>query len=132
MPPAHTLTPIEHLREAAQCLKVISHPVRLQMIEMLLDHRLSVGEVAEATNTPQNVTSEHLKRLREHGLIAMERDGRRVICWVIEPGMRSIIQCVQARYRMPASAETDRKDTKTSFMHDMKGAATCQPIPLED
>lgn len=89
------------MQQAAACLKVISHPIRLQIIEMLLDHRMNVGQIAELTVTPQNVTSEHLKRLREHGLIAMERDGRQVICWVIEPGMRSIIQCIQARYSVP-------------------------------
>ena len=111
MPRIDALTPIEHLREAAQCLKVIAPPVRLQIVEMLLDNRMNVGETAQATNTPQNVTSEHLKRLREHGLIAMERDGRRMICWVIEPGMRSIIQCIQARYRMPATVVPERKDT---------------------
>jgi DNA-binding transcriptional ArsR family regulator len=89
------------MQQAATCLKIIAHPVRLQIIEMLLDHRLSVGEIAGLTSTPQNVTSEHLKRLREHGLITMERDGRHVMCWVIEPGMRSIIQCIQARYSVP-------------------------------
>lgn len=89
------------MQAAAGCLKVIAHPVRLQIIELLLDHRLCVGEIAELTDTPQNVTSEHLKRLREHGLIAMEREGRSVRCWVIEPGMRSIIQCIQARYTSP-------------------------------
>ena len=104
MDPELNITPIEHMRAAAACLKVIANPVRLQIIELLLDHRLSVGEIADFTDTPQNVVSEHLKRLREHGLIAMERDGRRVICWVIEPGMRSILQCVQARYSMPAAS----------------------------
>ena len=95
------ITPIEHMEQAAGCLKVIAHPVRLQVIEVLLDNRLAVGELAELTSTPQNVMSEHLKRLRDHGLISMERDGRKVYCRVAEPGLRSIIQCVQARYTMP-------------------------------
>jgi DNA-binding transcriptional ArsR family regulator len=101
-PPA--ITPYELMEHAAGCLKVIAHPVRLQMIEILLDHRLQVGELASLTGTPQNVTSEHLKRLREHGLISMEREGRYVYCRVIEPGLRSIIQCVQARYTAPLSS----------------------------
>lgn len=98
---AYAITPLEHMELAAGCLKVIAHPVRLQMIEVLLDHRLSVGELAKLTNTPQNVASEHLKRLKDHHLISMERDGRNVYCRVIEPGMRSIIQCIQARYTSP-------------------------------
>lgn len=95
------ITPLAHMEQAAGCLKVIAHPVRLQMIEVLLDHRLSVGELAKITNTPQNVASEHLKRLKDHQLISMERDGRYVYCRVVEPGMRSIIQCIQARYTSP-------------------------------
>ncbi len=95
------MTSVEHMEQAASCLKVIAHPVRLQLIEVLLDHRMSVGELAKLTDTPQNVTSEHLKRLKDHHLISMERDGRYVYCRVIEPGMRSIIQCIQARYTSP-------------------------------
>ena len=95
------ITSMAHMELAAGCLKVIAHPVRLKMIEVLLDHRLSVGELAKITNTPQNVASEHLKRLKDHQLISMERDGRYVYCRVVEPGMRSIIQCIQARYTSP-------------------------------
>jgi DNA-binding transcriptional ArsR family regulator len=95
------------MQEAAGCLRVLAHPVRLQMVELLLDHRLSVGELAEITSTPQNVASEHLKRLRTHGLVSMERDGRRVICFVVEPGLRSIIQCIQARYSPPSRGTPD-------------------------
>lgn len=98
-----TITPTEQMEQAAGCLKVIAHPVRLQIIEVLLDHRLAVGELAELTKTPQNVMSEHLKRLRDHGLISMDREGRNVYCRVIEPGLRSIIQCVQARFTMPVT-----------------------------
>lgn len=108
MPDSYQITPIEHMKEAAACLKVIANPVRLQIVELLLDHRLRVNDIADLTDTPQNVVSEHLKRLREHGLVSMEREGRCVYCRVIEPGMRSIIQCVQARY---ASARLQEQRT---------------------
>jgi len=87
------------MQNAAQCLKAIAHPARLQMIEILLDQEMSVGELAEATSTPHNVASEHLSRMKNHGLLSSFRDGRNTIYRIEEPGLRSIIQCVQARYR---------------------------------
>lgn len=50
----------------------------------ILDHltrakRSSVSEVVEAADLSQSTVSEHLSRLHDNGLVARERDGRRVI-----------------------------------------------------
>ncbi len=42
------LTPLEALERAAECLRVLAHPHRLRMIQMLLRGRYTVGELAAA------------------------------------------------------------------------------------
>lgn len=93
-----SLTSMSQMTHAAQCLKCIAHPVRLRMIEALLDHRLNVGELAAMCGTPHNVASEHLSRMKDRGLISAEREGRQTYYTVAEPGLRSIIDCVRSRF----------------------------------
>ncbi len=92
------MTDLESLAQASECLRTIAHPVRLRMIEVLLDHRLTVGEIAELCEIRPNVASEHLSKMRDRGLLAMEKEGRQVFYSVAEPGLRSILQCVRARF----------------------------------
>lgn len=98
VPKLKDITPLERLDEAAECLRTIAHPVRLRMIEVLLDHRMTVGEIAELCEVRPNVASEHLGKMKDRGLLEMEKDGRQVFYSVAEPGLRSIMQCVRARF----------------------------------
>lgn len=95
---AKDMMPQAGLEEAAECLRTIAHPVRLRMIELLLDHRMTVGEIAETCEVRPNVASEHLGKMRDRGLLTMEKDGRQVFYAVAEPGLRSIMNCVRSRF----------------------------------
>jgi hypothetical protein len=52
------LTALDDLERAAECLRVLAHPHRLRMIQMLLRGRYTVGELAEAHTVVGNA-SEH-------------------------------------------------------------------------
>ncbi len=84
--------------QAAECLKVLAHPVRLRMVQLLLDGRYTVGELAADCEIPDNVASEHLRLLQHCGLFASQRDGRRVYYEVAEPHLREIMNCVERRF----------------------------------
>ena len=56
------LTPLPKLELAAECLKILSHPHRLRIIQMLLQGRYTVGELAESCGIPSHMASEHLDR----------------------------------------------------------------------
>lgn len=99
------ITDIESMGRASDCLKTMAHPVRLQMIEVLLDHRLTVGEIAELCKVRSNVASEHLTKMRDRGLLEMEKEGRRVFYTIAEPGLRSIMQCIRVRFGEQANNE---------------------------
>ncbi|MDP7559391.1 MAG: transcriptional regulator, partial [Planctomycetota bacterium] len=42
------LTPLPALEQAAECLRILAHPHRLRIVQMLLRGRYTVGELAES------------------------------------------------------------------------------------
>lgn len=47
------LTELGALGQAAECLRILAHPHRLRIIQMLLQGSYTVGELAEACRTCQ-------------------------------------------------------------------------------
>ena len=86
------------LRQAAECLKTLAHPVRIRMVQMLLHGRYTVGELAEDCGVPDNVASEHLRLMQRCGFFESEREGRRVYYRVAEPHLKNIMKCIESRF----------------------------------
>ncbi|MFK7818726.1 MAG: ArsR/SmtB family transcription factor [Planctomycetaceae bacterium] len=84
--------------EAAECLRILAHPVRLRFVQLLLHGRYTVGELAEDCGVPDNVASEHLRLMQRCGFFTSEREGRRVYYQVAEPHLENIMDCVENRF----------------------------------
>ena len=84
--------------EAAECLKILAHPVRLRMVQLLLHGRYTVGEIAEDCDIPDNVASDHLRLMQRCGFFTSEREGRRVYYQVAEPHLANIMGCIESRF----------------------------------
>lgn len=84
--------------QAAECLKTLAHPVRLRMVQLLLQGRYTVGELAEDCSVPDNVASEHLRLMQRCGFFTSEREGRRVYYQVAEPHLKNIMNCIEGRF----------------------------------
>lgn len=92
------LTSLKALAEAAECLRTLAHPHRLRMVQMLLQGRYAVGELAAACDIPSHMASEHLRLLQRSGFLAAQREGRFVYYTVAEPHLASILACVEGRF----------------------------------
>ncbi len=92
------LLPMENLEHAAGCLRTISHPARLRMIQMMLQDRYTVGELAEACEIKSHVASEHLRLMQHCNLLKSDREGQRIYYQVEDPALASIISCVEKRF----------------------------------
>ena len=55
----------------------IADPSRRRLLDLLLTAPRSVGELQADTGLTQPATSQHLRALRESGLVASRADGRR-------------------------------------------------------
>jgi DNA-binding transcriptional ArsR family regulator len=92
------LMSLEALGQAAECLRTLAHPHRLRIVQMLLQGRFTVGELAEACEIPSHMASEHLRLMQRCGLLAQEKEGRFVYYAIAEPHLASIMRCVETRF----------------------------------
>lgn len=90
-PPANQqadLRPVEGSEadeELATLGKAIGHPARVQILRILVRKNACVcGDIVEELPLAQSTVSQHLKVLKEAGLIRGDVDGPRV-CYCIEP-----------------------------------------------
>jgi ArsR family transcriptional regulator, zinc-responsive transcriptional repressor len=100
MKPFHTPKPasLDNLREAAECLRTLAHPIRLRMIQLMLREELTVGELAEACGIPSHVASEHLRMMQHCGLLGRRQDGRRIYYQVAESTVARLMECIESRF----------------------------------
>ena len=90
-PPANAeadLRPIEGAEadsELATLAKALAHPARVQIVRLLARKTACVcGEIVDELPLAQSTVSQHLKVLKEAGLVRGEVDGPRV-CYCLEP-----------------------------------------------
>jgi len=83
------------INRQAERFKALSNPHRLALFQRLCSccapgtacstdeaMRYCVGELGEGLNIAPSTLSHHLKELHRAGLIAMQRNGKNVECWV--------------------------------------------------
>jgi DNA-binding transcriptional ArsR family regulator len=91
----------EALQQAAECLRILAHPHRLRIVQMLLRGEFTVGELAQACALPSAMASEHLRLMQRCGFLHSARNGRRVYYRVAEPQLKKILNCVEERFGRP-------------------------------
>jgi ArsR family transcriptional regulator len=64
--------------ETASKLKVMGHPVRLQILDMLRHGEICVCHIETALGKRQAYISQHLMTLRDAGLVSARKDGLQV------------------------------------------------------
>jgi predicted transcriptional regulator len=94
--------------QAARLAKALGHPARIAILEILYRKQACVcGALVDELPLSQATVSQHLKELKEAGLIQGTIDGPR-ICYCIDPeGWRIASQLFSALFLGQASAETN-------------------------
>jgi len=71
--------------ELAALAKAVGHPARVQILRLLVRREACIcGDIVDELPLAQSTVSQHLKVLKDAGLIRGEIDGPRV-CYCIEP-----------------------------------------------
>ncbi|MCP8967718.1 ArsR/SmtB family transcription factor [Ectobacillus ponti] len=81
----------------AELLKLIAHPVRLRMLELVMQcGSISVKEMCEALGLPQPVISQHTTKMKKSRVLKAERKQLEVLYQVEDPRVRQIIALMQS------------------------------------
>lgn len=92
------VTSLAALAQAAECLKALAHPHRLRMVQLMLQGRHTVGELAEACEIPSHMASEHLRLMQRCGFLKADKESRFVYYSVAEPHLANIMACIESRF----------------------------------
>jgi len=90
------LMPLESLQNAAECLKVLGHPIRIRMVEILTQGEFPVHEIADLCQLPPHQACEHLRMLKSHGLLKSNRRGRSVYYEIADPRLPRLLDCIRS------------------------------------
>ena len=77
----------EALELVARRFAVLAEPMRLRILQTLIEGEKSVGALAEAAGGTQANTSRHLQTLAEAGLVSRRKEGLQVIYAIADPSI---------------------------------------------
>ena len=101
-PPAEPAPPVprdpgEADAALARLAKALAHPARVAILRMLVaEEGCIVGDIVGELPLAQSTVSQHLKQLKDAGLIRGEVDGPRV-CYCVEPGAVALLKALVQR-----------------------------------
>ena len=82
--------------ELARLAWALAHPARVRMLRILIARSSCVcGEIVEEFPLAQSTVSQHLKILKESGLVQGEIDGPKV-CYCVNPAVLKRLRCLIA------------------------------------
>jgi len=85
---------------------VLAEPNRRRILDLLLEHPRSVGELVDRLGLTQPGTSKHLRILREAGLVRVRPDAQRR-CYELRPEPLAEVDAWLAPYRRLWSSSLD-------------------------
>jgi DNA-binding transcriptional ArsR family regulator len=66
------------IKEQAEIHQVLSNPTRLLILRSLVENEMSVGELAEKIGATMQNTSQHLRLMKDKGILEARRDGQTI------------------------------------------------------
>ncbi len=105
-------SPHERLEKAAEVLRVVAHPVRLGILEILENGEKNVTEICQQLGAAQAYISQQLTLLKARGVLASRKDGAQVFYRIAFPAVLKIIHCVCAQQEGFEASADEPIDTK--------------------
>lgn len=86
---------IKELEPLAGVFKALGHPVRLMMVEMLMDGERCVCELQSGSGRDMSTISSHLNVLKSNGVVSCEQRGKNVYYELSCPCIEKIFTCLK-------------------------------------
>ncbi|HPB24889.1 MAG TPA: metalloregulator ArsR/SmtB family transcription factor [Bacteroidales bacterium] len=86
----------EKLDNAADKLRSLAHPMRVEIIQMLHTHKkMNVTEIYKKLKIEQASASHHLNILKIRGILESRRSGKKTYYSIREDAVARIIECIE-------------------------------------
>lgn len=87
---------ISFFEVASKVLKALGHPERLRIIEFLEAGERNVGEIQHNIGLSQPITSQHLRYMQRHNILASRREGTRLYYYLASDLIHKLLECMHA------------------------------------
>lgn len=84
------------LEHHTKLLSALANSKRLQIMRIISEREVGVGDLADEVGLSQSALSQHLARLRSDKLVATRRDAQNVYYSTSHPGVRKILESLQS------------------------------------
>ena len=92
------LIPREKLVVAARLLKILAHPVKLDILQLLgEDNAMDVSSLCKEIGAECEISmmSHHLAKMKDNGVLKSEKNGKQVFYSVKDPSVLSLLDCLK-------------------------------------
>jgi DNA-binding transcriptional ArsR family regulator len=79
--------------------RALSEPMRLRLLNHLMDGERTVGQLVEASRSGQANVSKHLSVLREAGMVGTRKQGLMTVCYIADPIVNELCEMMCSRLR---------------------------------
>ena len=83
--------------EMSEMLKALAHPARMKIVIGLLKDECNVNQIQKVLGLPQSTISQHLRILRNAGIIKGRREGTKTCYRVIDVRVRKIVGIIKGK-----------------------------------
>lgn len=87
----------EQLQKAAKLLKVIAHPVKLEILQLLDgNENMDVSSLCECIGAECEISmmSHHLAKMKDNGILKSEKSGKQVFYSIADRSILKLLDCM--------------------------------------
>ena len=113
MPRKKLTPPAKQLSDAALELiatrfRALSEPMRLRLLNLLMQGEKTVGQLVKASGSGQANVSKHLALLRDAGMVGVRKEGLTSVCFIADPIVKELcdMMCCRLREEMEGKARS--------------------------
>ena len=86
---------MDRFEEISEILKALAHPTRLRIVAGLKKDGCNVSEIQKNLGLPQSTISQHLRILKQAGVIQGRREGTKICYTIISDWAKQIIKMTE-------------------------------------
>lgn len=87
---------LDKINSATSLLKGVAHPIRLSIMELLSENpKMCVTDIHESIGVEQAVASQHLKILKDKGIIDSEKEGKKSFYFIKNEKFKQLLAYIE-------------------------------------
>ncbi|MDB6131763.1 MAG: transcriptional regulator, ArsR family [Verrucomicrobiales bacterium] len=88
--------------------RALAEPMRLRLLNLLMQGEQTVGQLVEASGSSQANVSKHLALLRDAGMVGVRKEGLSSVCFIADPIVNELcdMMCRRLREEMEGKAKS--------------------------